>query len=283
MKKITDTYTLNNGVDIPCVGFGTWQTPNDEVGYKSVKVALEAGYRHIDTATVYGNEESVGQAINDSQVPREEIFLTTKLWNDKHGYEETLEAFQESLDLLGVDYVDLYLIHWPNPPKYRNKWEEVNGATWKAMEEIYRSGKAKAIGVSNFRVHHLEELLKTAEIKPMVNQIRLCPGDAPKDLIDYCREKDMLLEAYSPLGTGKIFQVPEMVSLADKHKTTVANIALKWNLNKGFLPLPKSVTPERIIANTQFLDIQLSEEDMTIIDGLEGVCGYSTDPDTTTW
>ena len=283
MKTITDVFTLNNGLEIPCVGFGTWQTPNDTVGYEAVLKALEVGYRHIDTAAVYGNEESVGRAIKDSGVAREEIFLTTKLWNGQHGYEATIEAFNESLERLGVDYVDLYLIHWPNPLKFRDHWQEANAGSWKAMEELYRAGKIKAIGVSNFRVHHLEALSQTATIQPAVNQIRLCPGDVPKDIIDYCREKSILLEGYSPLGTGKIFKVIEMKELAKKHSTTIAKVALKWSIQKGFLPLPKSVTPERIEANADFLSVELSPEDLAIIDGLDGVCGYATDPDTTQW
>lgn len=283
MKKITDVHTLSNGVTIPCVGFGTWQTPNDQVGYEAVIKALEVGYRHIDTASVYGNEESIGRAIKDSGIPREEIFLTTKLWNGKHGYEATIEAFNESLEKLEVEYVDLYLIHWPNPLKFREHWQEANAGSWKAMEELYEVGKIKAIGVSNFKIHHLEALRHTTTIEPTVNQIRLCPGDVPKALIEYCREKDILLEGYSPLGTGKIFKVIEMIEIAKKHATTVAKVALKWSIQKGFVPLPKSITPERIEANADFLSIELTEEDMAIIDGLDGVCGYATDPDTTQW
>ena len=283
MKTIVDTYTMNNGVTIPCVGFGTWQTPNDQVGYDAVKKALEVGYRHIDTAAVYGNEESIGQAMVDSGLPREAIFLTTKLWNDGHGYEATMEAFETSLKKLQTAYVDLYLIHWPNPLKFRDHWEEANAGSWKAMEELLEAGKIKAIGISNFRIHHIEALLKTAKVVPAVNQIRLCPGDAPDDLINYCRDKGILLEGYSPLGTGKIFGVSEIKSIAEKHERTVADVALKWSIQRGFLPLPKSVTPKWIESNASFFDFELTEEDMMTINALDGVCGKATDPDTTKW
>lgn len=283
MKGLTDAYQLNNGATIPCVGFGTWQTPNDDIGYQAVLTALKAGYRHIDTAAIYGNEEAVGRAMRDSGLRREDIFLTTKLWNNMHGYENTKEAFETSLAKLGTDYVDLYLIHWPNPKQFRDNWEEANAGSWKAMEEIYEAGKSKTIGVSNFRIHHMEALLKTAKIMPMVNQIKLCPGVLPQELIDYCKEKDILLEAYSPFGTGKIFEVPEIQAIADKHHTSVGNVALKWSIEKGFLPLPKSVTPERIVANGQFFDVVLEDEDIAAIDRLEGVGGYVADPDRADW
>lgn len=283
MNRLIDSYMLNNGTSIPCVGYGTWQMPDDTVGYKAVRAALDAGYRHIDTAAVYGNEETVGRAIKDSGIPRKELFVTTKLWNGDHGYERTMAAFKQSLEKLGLDYVDLYLIHWPNPPQFRDDWQSVNTSTWKAMEVLHRTGKARAIGVSNFRIHHLESLLSSVEVVPAVNQIRLCPGDTPVELLDYCTEHEILLEAYSPLGTGKVFDVPELSAIALKHDTTVAKVALRWSLQRGFLPLPKSVTPERILANADLFDLELDEQDMAVIDHLDGVCGYSTDPDTTTW
>lgn len=279
MNKITDVYKLSNNIEIPVVGFGTWQTPNDEVGYNAVKTALEVGYRHIDTASIYGNEVSVGKAIKDSGVKREDIFLTSKLWNDKHGYEETLEAFEESLDRLGTDYLDLYLIHWPNPLAFRDCWEQKNAGSWKAMEELYEAGKIKAIGISNFWIHHVEALLKTAKIVPMVNQIRICPGDLDTELIDYCTDKGILLEAYSPLGTGKAFGVKVLEDIADKYETTVAKVCLRWSLQHGFLPLPKSVTPSRIEDNTDLFGFDLSVEDMAQIDELDDCCGKSTSPD----
>ncbi|WP_288531794.1 aldo/keto reductase, partial [uncultured Secundilactobacillus sp.] len=204
---LTDTYTLSNGVKIPVVGFGTWQTPSGDVAYQAVLDALKAGYRHIDTAAAYGNEESVGKAIHDSGVKREDLFVTTKLWNANHGYEATKKAFADSLSRLGLEYVDLYLIHWPNPVDFRDNWAEANADSWRAMEEFYNNGQAKAIGVSNFRPEHLDELLKTAKVEPMVNQIFLNPSDLQPAIVEYNDNHDILSEAYSPLGTGKIFQL----------------------------------------------------------------------------
>lgn len=276
-----NSYTLSNNVSIPELGFGTWQTPNGDVAVSAVKKALEVGYRHIDTAQGYKNEDSVGQAIKESDIPREEIFLTTKLWNENHSYDLVLSSFEESLKKLQTDYIDLFLIHWPNPVKFRDNWQSANAETWRAMEELYQAGKIKAIGVSNFLPHHFEELKKTATIFPMVNQIFLAPGELQKEVVSYCQEHNVLLEAYSPLGTGKIFDVPEMQELSDKYSKTIAQIAIRWSLQHGFLPLPKSVTPSRIEENLAVFDFELSDEDMQRIDQLDGVVGKATNPDTT--
>ncbi|MFN6671875.1 aldo/keto reductase [Enterococcus gallinarum] len=276
-----NSYTLSNNVSIPELGFGTWQTPNGDVAVSAVKKALEVGYRHIDTAQGYKNEDSVGQAIKESDIPREEIFLTTKLWNENHSYDLVLSSFEESLKKLQTDYIDLFLIHWPNPVKFRDNWQSANAETWRAMEELYQAGKIKAIGVSNFLPHHFEELKKTATIFPMVNQIFLAPGELQKEVVSYCQEHNVLLEAYSPLGTGKIFDVPEMQELSDKYGKTIAQIAIRWSLQHGFLPLPKSVTPSRIEENLAVFDFELSDEDMQRIDQLDGVVGKATNPDTT--
>jgi diketogulonate reductase-like aldo/keto reductase len=279
MKALTDCFKLSNGVEIPCVGFGTWQTPSGEVAVLSVKEAAKAGYRHIDTAAAYNNEESVGKGIKECGVSRKELFITTKLANPEHGYENTKAAFELSMKKLDLDYLDLYLIHWPNPIKSRNNWEEANAGTWKAMEEFYKAGRVRAIGLSNFRPYHIETLLKTAEIIPQVNQIRLCPGDTQDEVVDYCRKKQILLEAYSPMGTGKIFSVPEMQALAKKYDRSVAQICIRWSLQCEYLPLPKSVTPERIRENTQVFDFELLGEDVRAIADLKGVVGYAQDPD----
>lgn len=280
MKSLTDCYELNNGVKIPCIGFGTWQAPDGQTAYEAVKAALGAGYRHIDTAAAYGNEESVGKAIADSGIDRKELFVTSKLWNEMHGYENTLKGFDKTLKDLGLDYLDLYLIHWPNPIKYREHWQETNAGTWKAFEELYRAGLIRAIGVSNFLPHHLEEISKTAEVAPMVNQIRLCPGETQPEVVKYCRSHNMLLEAYSPMGTGRIFEVPEMKTLAEKYGRSIAQICIRWSLQMGYLPLPKSVTPARIQENTQVFDFELSPEDVSLIAGLTECCGPTRDPDT---
>ena len=283
MPALTDTFTLSNGVTIPRIGFGTWQTPNGEVAVSSVLSALEAGYRHIDTAQGYGNEESVGIAVKQSGIDRKELFLTSKLTNSEHGYEKTLAAFETTLEKLGTDYLDLFLIHWPNPIAFRDHWQEANAGTWKAFEELYRSKRIRAIGISNFRPRHMEELSRTAEIAPMVNQIRLCPGDTQDEVVEYCRTHNILLEAYSPLGVGKIFEVPEMKALAEKYQKSIAQICIRWSLQRGYLPLPKSVTPSRIRENTQVFDFELDSSDVQLIADLKGCVGYSSDPDTTTF
>ncbi len=283
MKSLTDTYVLNNGVKIPCIGFGTWQTPEGEVAVSSVKAAIDAGYRHIDTAAIYGNEEGVGKGIRLGGVKREDLFITTKLWNSEHSYEAALKAFDVSMDKLGLEYLDLYLIHWPNPPMFRDRWQEANAETWKAMEEIYASGRVRAIGISNFRRHHIDALLKTAKVVPAVNQIRLCPGETQDDTVAASREHGMLLEAYSPLGVGRIFEVPEVKALAEKYGKSVAQVVIRWSLERGYLPLPKSVTPSRIAENAKVFDFELDEEDVALLAGMTGVCGFSSDPDQTSF
>lgn len=279
--SLTDTYTLNNGVKIPVVGFGTWQTPDGNIAESSVLAALKAGYRHIDTAAAYGNQESVGRGIRKSGIPRDEIFVTTKLWNKDHGYQAAKQAIDRSLMELGLDYLDLYLIHWPNPVDFRDRWQEMNAESWRAMEEAVQAGKIRAIGVSNFHAKHLDELLKTATIQPTVNQIFLNPSDLQPEVTAYNEAHHILSEAYSPLGTGKIFKVAELQDVAANYGKTVAQVVLRWSLQHGFLPLPKSVHPERIEENAQLFDFELSEADMKVIDGLHGQAGLAADPDTT--
>ncbi len=276
-------YTLSNGVRIPAVGFGTWQMPNDDTGVQAVLTALETGYRHIDTAQGYRNEEAVGKAVRQSGIPRGEIFITSKLDNTMHGYDNTMMSFEKTLRDLGTDYLDLFLIHWPNPIKYRDTWQKTNAETWKAFEELYNAGKIRAIGISNFRQHHIDELMKAATIPPMADQIRLCPGDTQDGLVSYCKERGILLEAYSPLGSGKIFSVPEMKEIAEKYGKSIAQICVRWSLQNGFLPLPKSVTPDRIRENLDVFGFQISDEDMKTIAGLTGCAGISADPDKTNW
>ena len=281
MNHQTDTYKLPNGVGIPCIGFGTWQTPDGDVAVRSVAAAIEAGYRHIDTAQAYGNEESVGKGIRESGIDRKDLFVTTKLWNTNHSYKLTMRTFEESMNKLGLDYLDLFLIHWPNPIAFRDHWQEANAESRKAMEELYEAGKIRAIGVSNFRPHHIEEILKTAKVAPMVNQIRLCPGDTQDETVDWCREHGMVLEAYSPLGIGQIFEVPEMQKLAEKYHRGIAQVCMRWCLQRGYLPLPKSVTPSRIQENLKVFDFELSDEDVQLIADLKGCVGYASDPDRT--
>ena len=273
-----ETYTLSNGVTISKIGFGTWQIPDGEEAYQAVSYALEVGYTHIDTAQVYQNESSVGRAIADSSLSRKDIFLTTKIWNSNRSYDLAKKSIDESLNKLGVDYLDLLLIHWPNPKALRDHWKEANAETWKAMEDYYKAGKVRAIGVSNFMQHHLEALLETAEVKPMVNQLLLAPGCPQEELVSFCRQQDILLEAYSPLGTGSIFKNDVAKQLAEKYHKSVAQVALRWSLQKGFLPLPKSVTPENIMSNLDIFDFELSADDEKKLDRIEGVARQK-DPD----
>lgn len=279
MNNINDCFTLSNGVKMPCIGFGTYQTPNGEVAVSSVLEAIKCGYRHIDTAAIYGNEDSIGLAIKQCDIPREELFITSKVWNTERGYEKTLKAFDETMTKLGLEYLDLYLIHWPVPIALKENWEEANAGTWKAMEELNNAGKIKAIGVSNFKPHHIESLMKTATIKPMVNQIELHPGELQEDKVKYCKDNDILLEAYTPLGRGKLASVPTMQELEKKYNKSFAQICIRWCLQHGSAPLPKSVTPSRIKQNTEVFDFVLCEEDMIKIDAItyEGCKGKDTD------
>ena len=280
MNNQNDCYKLANGVEIPCIGFGMWQTPDNITGVNAVKSAIQAGYTHIDTAQAYGNEDCVQKAIAQSGVDRKKLFITTKLWNTNHSYDLTMKSFEESLRKLGTDYVDMFLIHWPNPAAFRDHWQKANAETWKAMEELYEAGKIRAIGISNFRPHHIETLLETAKIKPMVNQIRLCPGETQDEVVDYCKSLGMVIEAYSPLGTGKIFEVPQMKVLAEKYGKSIAQICVRWSLQRGYLPLPKSVTPSRIEENLKVFDFELEDADVALIAGLTGCVGLSGNPDT---
>ena len=284
MKSLSDTYTLSNDLPIPCIGFGTaGGEPGSGVPESAILAAIELGYRHIDTAQSYGNEDSVGRAVRHCGLAREDIFVTSKLVGHEHGYEKTHAAFAGTMERMGLDYLDLFLIHWPNPIAYRDRWQAVNAETWKAFEELYAAGRIRAIGVSNFRPHHLDALLKSANVAPMVNQIRLCPGDTQDDVVDYCRARGILLSAYSPLGAGGIFAVPEMQALAQKYEKSIAQICIRWSLQQGFLPLPKSATPERIKANADVFDFALEASDVELIAGLKGCVGYSMDPDEATW
>ena len=281
IHSLNDTYELNNGVKIPVIGLGTWQTPDGEVAQKAVENALDLGYRLIDTAAAYGNEESIGRGIKVSGVNRHDLFVTTKLWNDHHGYQKTKAAIDESLTKLDLDYLDLYLIHWPNPAPVRDHWAELNAESWRAMEEAVQAGKIRAIGVSNFRRKHLAELLKTAKIRPAVNQIYLNPSDMEEDVTAYNKELGILSEAYSPLGRGDLFTNETVVSVAQHYDKSPAQVLLRWSLQHGFVPLPKSVHRERLESNLQVFDFTISEEDMAKLDGLHGAGKLANDPDQT--
>lgn len=277
--NLKSTYTLSDGVKIPVVGFGTFRMSNDEQTSKIVEHAINVGYRHIDTATDYANEESVGRGIKNSGVPREDLFVTTKLHNRDHTYEKAKAAIGESLRLLDLDYIDLYLIHWPNPLAFRENWQEANAESWRAMVEAQKEGKIRTLGVSNFMSRHLEALLETAEVKPTVNQLLLNPSEMQAEVIAANEKYDILSEAYSPLGTGKIFDIDELNELAEKYGKTVAQVVLRWSLQHDFLPLPKTSTLSRAAENADIFDFEIDKDDMKLIDSFEGRAGQMENPD----
>ncbi len=267
MNKLTDCFELYNGVKVPCLGFGTYLMPA-EVTKASVIEALNAGYRHIDTAFAYGNEVPVGEAIKESGIDRKDIFVTTKHWITERGYEKTLAAIETSLNNLGLDYIDLYLIHWPCVEKVTADWAEINASTWKAFEEAYKAGKIRAIGISNFEKKHIDALWETAEIKPMVNQVEFHPGYLQIDTVNYSKEKGMLVQSFCPLANGAVFKDDTMKSLAEKYGKTVAQVTLRFVLQSGLNPLTKSVSVDRIKENSDIFDFELSEDDMSLISSL---------------
>ncbi len=274
-----NTYKLGNGVLIPNVGFGTWRASEGDEAVNAVKTALELGYRHIDTAFFYGNEVSVGKGIKASNVDRKDIFVTTKVWNAERGYEKTLKAFEVSLENLGLDYIDLFLIHWPASENQFENWKELNAETWRALEKLYADGKVRAIGVSNFYVSHLIALLETAKVKPMVNQIEFHPGMTQDEVVDFCEKNDILIEAWSPLGRGNVLDNEVLVGIAKKYNVSVPQLCIRWIIQKGHLPLPKSVTPERIKSNLDVYGFEISQEDIVAINNLPYIGGSGLHPD----
>ena len=265
MNKLTDSFVLSNGVKVPCIGYGTYLTPDGEVAKNSVIEALKVGYRHVDTAFAYGNEVAVGEGIKASGVKREDVFVTTKHWVTMRCYEKASEAIDISLKNLGLDYLDLYLIHWPCVEKVSPDWKEINASTWKAFEDAYKAGKIRAIGVSNFQKKHYDALAELCEIKPMVNQIEFHPGYTQMDTVKYSQENGMLVQAFSPLGCGAVLNDETLKGIAAKYNKSVAQICLRFVLQSGLNVLTKSVTPSRILENTQIFDFELSAEDMAII------------------
>lgn len=251
--------TLNNNLKIPAIGFGTYKSGSNDETENIIKYALKIGYRHIDTASFYGNEVGIGNGIKNSGVKREEIFLVTKLWNDDHGYENTISAFNKSLERLQTDYIDLYLIHWPN---------ELNSETWRAFEYLYSIGKVKSIGVCNFKIGHLEELKKSAKIIPMVNQIEIHPLNAKTDIAKYCSENNIQLIAWSPIMRGNIFSNEIMIDLSKKYNKSIAQLVLRWHLQRGIIPIPKSSNSDRIKENFDVFDFKIFDEDMNLINSL---------------
>ncbi|MGG0796491.1 aldo/keto reductase [Brevibacillus laterosporus] len=270
MTLLTDGATLANGVVKPWLGLGVYKADDGAEVEQAIRMALEAGYRSIDTAAIYENEAGVGKAIRDSKIPREEIFVTTKVWNTEQGYESTLQAFDTSLQKLGLDYIDLYLVHWPVPGKYKE--------TWRALETLYKKGLVRSIGVSNFHIHHLEDLLSVCEVKPMLNQIEMHPYLIQKELRQYCEQHGIYVEAWRPLMRGNL-EVPLVQEMAERYQKTPAQIVLRWDLQHNVLVIPKSVKKERIIENAGLFDFELTDADMALLDGLNRDQRFGPDPD----
>lgn len=270
-KILNDSTVLHNGVEMPWLGLGVYKAEEGAEVINAVKTAIRHGYRSIDTASFYQNEEGVGQAIRECGVPREELFITTKVWNSEQGYENTLKSFDTSIQKLGLEYIDLYLIHWPVAGKYKD--------SWKALEKLYKEGRVRAIGVSNFQIHHLEDLMSDAEIKPMVNQVEYHPSLTQKELHAFCKQENIQLEAWSPLKKGLLQEDPTIVEIANKHQKTPAQIIIRWDLQNEVVTIPKSVKEHRIIENAEVFDFELSADDMNKIDGLNKNERTGADPD----
>lgn len=260
MKQLSDTILLNNGVAMPCYGLGTYKAEGNEVE-RAVTAALELGYRAIDTASLYGNEQEVGRAIRASGLRREDVFVTTKVWNDDQGYDRALAAFEKSREALGLDVIDLYLIHWPGVNKYKD--------TWRALERLYEEGSVRAIGVSNFQIHHLESLMNDSHTVPAVNQVELHPRLRQRPLHDFCLLNNIQIEAWAPLMKGKLQDNEILASIARMHGKSVSQVILRWELQHDIVTIPKSVTPSRIKENSEIFDFNLSEEEMNAIDTLD--------------
>jgi len=263
---IDTTLTLNDGHRMPLFGFGTYQIANGGSCFRAVAHALKVGYRHIDTAALYGNEEDVGRAVRESGIPRDQIFVTTKLWNADQGYASALEAFERSLDRLGIDHVDLYLIHWPEPGKRRD--------SWRALEEIRRRGRCRSIGVSNYTIVHLDELLAASDVVPVTNQVEFSPFLYQRDLLDYCTTKGITLTGYCPLTHGDKLRHPVVTAIGRKRAKTAAQVLLRWALQHGVITIPKSARRERIEENAALYDFELDRLDMQQLDALDA--GYRT-------
>lgn len=269
-QVFTDGPTLNDGVKMPWLGLGVWKTKEGEEVIQSVKSAIAAGYRMIDTAAIYGNEEGVGQAIRESGVSRDELFITTKVWNDDQGYEKTLQAFETSRKKLGLEVVDLYLVHWPGRDKYLE--------TWKALIHLQKEGLVRSIGVSNFQIRHLKHIIEETGVVPVVNQVELHPLLSQKELLAYARENNIVLEAWSPLMQGNLDH-PVLAQIAEKYGKTTAQVILRWDIQNGLIVIPKSIKEHRIRENANIFDFELSAEDMAAIDGLNENKRFGSNPD----
>lgn len=270
---------LSNCLEMPVVGLGTWQITDRNIMFSLITKAMEAGYRLFDVAAAYNNEIAIGKVIQTLSDRRNEIFLSDKVWNTYRGYDRVREACERSLKKLKTDFLDLYLIHWPASVKLYDNWAEINADTWRGMESLYKDGKVRSIGVCNFKEHHLEELKKTARIMPMINQFEFHPGVNQDGLIEYCRVHNILIEASSPLGNGQILTNSVLVEIAERHKKTVAQVCLRYILDKGFIAIPKTSNLMRLWENINVFDFILTTQDIKMIDQLPYCGGIGIDPD----
>jgi len=271
LTDLQSVTTLHNGVEMPVLGLGTWKAGDGEEVYNAVRAALDLGYRHIDTAAIYNNETGVGEAIRDAAVPREDIFVTTKLWNDAQRSGKVQEAFDASRDRLGLDHVDLYLIHWAIPGQYLQ--------TWAALEKIHEAGGARAIGLSNFQRQHIEDVFENCSIRPMVNQIELHPRLTQVELTRFCQDHDIVVEAWSPIMRGEVGEIPQLQQIAERHGKTPVQVTLRWQVQRGLVTIPKSVHKDRIASNADIFDFELSEQDMETITALNADQRLGPDPE----
>ena len=275
MNNLQSTKTLSNGVEMPWLGLGVFRVEEGQELVDAVKIAIKNGYRSIDTAAIYGNEVGVGQGVREAMeefgIKREELFITSKVWNSELGYESALAAYEESLKKLGLEYLDLYLIHWPVEGKYNE--------AWRALETLYKEGKVKAIGVSNFHIHHFEDLLKEAEIKPMVNQVEYHPKLTQQELLAYCKEQGIQMEAWSPLMAGQLLDNQALQQIAAKYNKSVAQVIIRWDLQNGVITIPKSTKEHRIVENANVFDFELTSEEMETINKLNENLRVGPDPD----
>ena len=278
MKSIHDTYTLSNGVKVPCIAFGTYKAAEGNSA-DIIAAAIDEGYRYFDTASFYETEEYLAEAIQKSGLPREDFFIATKLWKEEMGYEETLAAFERSSKRLNTDYIDLYLIHWPKPTHDYKDWKQLNIDTWKALEKLYKEGKVRAIGVSNFLPHHLDNLFENCEIKPMVDQIEYHPGYTQEATVQYCKQHDILVQAWSPIARGRILQDVTLIEMAEKYSVSVAKLALRFCIQNEVLPLPKASSKERMRENMDLFDFEISDEDMKRLNTLPQIGWSGEHPD----
>ncbi len=277
-----DYYELSNSQRIPLIGYGTWRLKNKEETIEIIENAVKCGYRLFDTAFAYGNEQMIGAGLKKSGISRKEIFISGKLWNEDRGYESTIKACKKTIENLDCEYLDLYLIHWPASKAVHKDWEKINEETWKAMEYLYQEGLVKAIGVCNFKVNQLEELLKSATIIPMVNQVEMHIGQNQEEIRKYCEDKGILVEAWSPLGSGKMLKIKELEEIANKYQITIAQLCIKWCLQNGVLPLPKSKNLERMKNNLNVFDFEISSEDMKLLNEMPYLGGSGLDSETIT-